>query len=77
MIKDRLGANAVPLQLPIGLEDKFEGVIDLIAMEEIVYLDDKGEKSERRPIRAELKADADKWHAFMLDQAAGQTDALT
>ncbi|MFM8403421.1 MAG: GTP-binding protein, partial [Candidatus Limnocylindrus sp.] len=44
MIKDRLGANAVPLQLPIGLEDKFEGVIDLIAMEEIVYLDDKGEK---------------------------------
>ena len=55
MIKDRLGANAVPLQLPIGIEDKFEGVIDLITMEEIVYLDDKGEKSERRPIRAELK----------------------
>ena len=77
MIKDRLGANAVPLQLPIGIEDKFEGVIDLITMEEIVYLDDKGEKSERRPIRAELKAEADKWHAFLLDQAAGQTDALT
>ena len=77
MIKDRLGANAVPLQLPIGMEDKFEGVIDLIAMEEIVYLDDKGEKSERRPIRAELKAEADKWHAFLLDQAAGQTDKLT
>ena len=77
MIKERLGANAVPLQLPIGIEDKFEGVIDLIAMEEIVYLDDKGEKIERRPIRAELKADADKWHAFLLEQAAGQTDALT
>jgi elongation factor G len=77
MIKDRLGANAVPLQLPIGLEDKFEGVIDLIAMEEIVYLDDKGEKSERRPIRAELKAEADKWHAFLLEQAAGQSDSLT
>jgi elongation factor G len=77
MIKDRLGANAVPLQLPIGLEDKFEGVIDLIAMEEIVYLDDKGEKSERRPIRAELKAEADKWHAFLLEQAAGQSDTLT
>jgi len=77
MIKDRLGANAVPLQLPIGLEDKFEGVIDLIAMEEIVYLDDKGEKSERRPIRAELKAEADKWHAFLLEQAAGQIDTLT
>jgi elongation factor G len=46
-------------------------------MEEIVYLDDKGEKSERRPIRAELKAEADKWHAFLLDQAAGQTDKLT
>ena len=39
MIKDRLGANAVPLQLPIGAEDKFEGVIDLITMEEIVYLE--------------------------------------
>jgi elongation factor G len=77
MIKDRLGANAVPLQLPIGIEDKFEGVIDLIAMEEIVYLDDKGEKSERRPIRAELKAEADKWHAFLLEQAAGQSDSLT
>ena len=77
MIKDRLGANAVPLQLPIGLEDKFEGVIDLVAMEEIVYLDDKGEKSERRPIRAELKAEADKWHAFLLEQAAGQIDTLT
>ena len=77
MIKDRLGANAVPLQLPIGAEDKFEGVIDLIAMDEIIYLDDKGEKSERRPIRAELKADADKWHAYLLEQAAGQTDALT
>jgi len=77
MIKDRLGANAVPLQLPIGLEDKFEGVIDLVAMEEIVYLDDKGENSERRPIRAELKAEADKWHAFLLEQAAGQSDSLT
>jgi len=77
MIKDRLGANAVPLQLPIGMEDKFEGVIDLIAMEEIVYLDDKGENSERRPIRAELKAEADKWHAYLLEQAAGQTDKLT
>jgi elongation factor G len=77
MIKDRLGANAVPLQLPIGLEDKFEGVIDLVAMEEIVYLDDKGENSERRPIRAELKAEADKWHAFLLEQAAGQIDTLT
>ncbi len=77
MIKDRLGANAVSLQLPIGLEDKFEGVIDLVAMEEIVYLDDKGENSERRPIRAELKAEADKWHAFLLEQAAGQIDTLT
>ena len=77
MIKDRLGANAVPLQLPIGAEDKFEGVIDLITMEEIVYLDDKGEKSERRPIRAELKADAEKWHAVLLEQAASQTDSLT
>ena len=47
MIKDRLGANAVPLQLPIGAEDKFEGVIDLITMEEIVYLDDKDRKSTR------------------------------
>ncbi|MEY4388946.1 MAG: elongation factor [Chloroflexota bacterium] len=77
MIKDRLGANAVPLQLPIGLEDKFEGVIDLIAMEEIVYHDDKGEKIERRPVRDELKADAEKWHSFLVEQAAGQTDKLT
>ena len=46
MIEDRLGANAVPVQIPIGAEDKFAGVIDLIRMQAILYRDDLGSEIE-------------------------------
>ncbi len=75
MIKDRTGAVPMPIQIPIGAEDKLEGIIDLITMEEWVYLgEDLGASWERRPIRAELKADADKWRYNMLEIAVEQDD---
>src|SRR5699024_1158515 len=49
-LKDRLGANAHPVQMPIGAEDNFEGIIDLINMEAHYYLDDLGRKAESREI---------------------------
>ena len=56
MIKDRTGANAVPIALPIGAEDKLEGIIDLITMEEWVYQgEDLGASWVRQPIRASPK----------------------
>ena len=58
-IKEKLGANPVPIQLPIGAEDDFEGIVDLVEMKEIVYLDDKGQNIEIRDIRAELADEAE------------------
>ncbi len=76
MIKDRTGANPMPIQIPIGAEDKLEGIIDLITMEEWVYEgEDLGASWVRQPIRAELKAEADKWRYNMLEIAVEQDDA--
>ena len=76
MIKDRTGAVPMPIQIPIGAEDKLEGIIDLITMEEWVYEgDDLGASWVRQPIRAELKAEADKWRYNMLEIAVEQDDA--
>ena len=47
MMKDRLGANAVPVQIPIGSEDVYKGMVDLIEMQAIIYEDDLGKKSEK------------------------------
>ena len=59
-IKDRLGANAVPIQIPIGREDNFKGVIDLIEMKAILYRDDLGNKIDVVEIPADLLAEAQK-----------------
>ena len=76
MIRDRTGAVPMPIQLPIGAEDKLEGIIDLITMEEWVYEgEDLGASWVRQPIRAELKAEADKWRYNMLELAVEQDDA--
>jgi len=76
MIRDRTGAVPMPIQLPIGAEDKLEGIIDLITMEEWVYQgDDLGASWIRQPIRAELKAEADTWRYNMLELAVEQDDA--
>ena len=76
MIADRTGAVPLPIQLPIGAEDKLEGIIDLITMEEWVYQgDDLGASWVRQPVRASLKAEAEKWRFNMLEKAVEQDDA--
>ena len=75
MIRDRTGAIPVPVVLPIGAEDKLEGIIDLITMEEWVWQgEDLGASWKRQPIRADLKDLADKWHHDLVEIAVEQDD---
>src|SRR5690625_3461494 len=66
-LKERLGANAHPVQLPIGAEDNFEGIIDLVNMEAHFYLDDLGTKAESREIPAEYKEKAEELRAGLVE----------
>ncbi len=77
MIVDRLGANPVPIQMPIGAEDKYRGIIDLIRMEAVYYLDDLGTKSEASPIPAELLEEAQALHEKLVEKVAESDDILT
>ncbi len=76
-MRARLKANPIPLQVPIGAEDKFEGVIDLIKMKAI-YWDDasQGMKFDYRDIPADLKAECDKWRENMVEAAAEANEEL-
>jgi elongation factor G len=76
-MRSRLKANPIPLQIPIGAEEKFEGVVDLIKMKAI-YWDDasQGMKFDYRDIPADLKAECDKWRENMVEAAAEATEEL-
>ncbi len=75
MIKDRTGGTPCPVALPIGAEDKLEGIIDLIKMEEWVWKgEDLGASWVRQPIREELSDLADEWRANMIELAVEQDD---
>ncbi len=76
-MRARLKANPIPLQVPIGAEDKFEGVVDLVKMKAI-YWDDasQGMKFDYREIPADLKAECDKWRENMVEAAAEATEEL-
>ncbi len=76
-MRARLKANPVPLQVPIGAEEKFEGVVDLIKMKAI-YWDEasQGMKFDYREIPAELKAECDKWRENMVEAAAEANEEL-
>ncbi len=76
MIKDRLGANAVPLQVPIGSEENFKGVVDLITQEAIVYTDDLGNTSERTQIPGELADVVAEWREHLLEAVADSDEGL-
>ncbi|MBC2856326.1 elongation factor G [Cetobacterium sp. 2A] len=77
-IREKLGSNPVPIQLPIGAEDDFEGVIDLIEMKEIVWPkdSDNGQNFEVREIRAELLDAAEEARTFMIESVVETSDAL-
>ena len=76
-MKTRLGANPVPVVLPIGAEEHFEGVIDLVSMKAI-YWDEasQGMKFEAREIPAELRAQADTWREKLVESAAEASEEL-
>ena len=67
MIKDRLDATVALVQLPIGAESEFQGVIDLLEMKALVWSDELGESYETTDIPAELQDDADTWHHELVD----------
>ncbi len=69
-MKDRLGANAVPIQLPIGAEDTFVGMVDLVEMKAIIYTDDLGTTSEAREIPDDMKEIAEEYRAKLLEAVA-------
>jgi len=73
----RLKANPIPLQIPIGAEEKFEGVVDLVKMKAIIWDEaSQGVKFEYREIPAELKAKADEWREKMVEAAAEASEEL-
>jgi elongation factor G len=76
-IRTRLKGNPVPIQLPIGAEENFAGVIDLVTMQAI-YWDDatQGMKFEKKPIPAELVAEAKEWHEKLVEAAAEANEEL-
>jgi elongation factor G len=76
MMKDRLGANAVPVQLPIGKEEDFRGIIDLIDMQALVYLDDLGTKSEKTAIPDDMLGIAEEYREKLIESVAEHNDAL-
>ncbi|HEY7462878.1 MAG TPA: elongation factor G [Candidatus Limnocylindria bacterium] len=76
MIKDRLGANAVPLQVPIGIEDKFRGVVDLINMKAITYGNDLGDQIDVGDIPADFAAEAETWREKMIEALADYDDDI-
>ena len=76
MMKDRLKCNAVPIQLPIGAEADFKGIIDLVEMQADVYYDDMGLDVRREEIPADMLELAQKYHDEMVEHVAEQDDAL-
>jgi elongation factor G len=77
MIVDRLGAKPVPIQIPIGAEDTFEGVVDLIEMKAILYRDDLGSKIDVVEIPEHLRAEAAKHREALVEAVAETDDELT
>src|SRR3979411_2803055 len=69
-IRSRLGARAVPVQLPIGAEDEFQGVVDLIAQRAIVYTDDLGKNVESPDIPTELRERVEQYRKELVEAAA-------
>ena len=75
-IIDRLGKNAIPVQVPIGAEDSFIGLVDLFEMEQYIYNDDKGEDVSIGEIADDIKELANKWHENLVEKICELDDEL-
>ena len=76
MMKDRLKCNAVPIQLPIGSEDTFKGLVDLVEMKAYVYYDDLGKDIRCEEIPEDMKELAEKYHTELVEHVAELDDDL-
>ena len=76
MMRDRLKCNAVPIQLPIGVEDTFKGIIDLVEMKAYVYYDDLGKDIRVEDIPADMQDKAEEYHHELLEHVAEQDEEL-
>ncbi|MCM1528481.1 MAG: elongation factor G [Alistipes sp.] len=76
MMKDRLKCNAVPIQLPIGAEDEFKGIIDLVEMKAYIYYDDLGKDIRVEDIPEDMKDKAQQYHDDMVEHVAEQDEEL-
>jgi elongation factor G len=76
-LRDRLRANAVPIQLPIGAESDFQGLIDLVKMRALIYRDDVGKEIEEADIPADLQQRAEEFRVKLVEAVAETDDALT
>ncbi len=77
MVKDRLKANAVPIQLPIGVEDSFIGIIDLVEMKAEIYKDDLGKEFDITDVPADMMEIATEWREKMIEAVAECDEELT
>ena len=76
MIADRLGANPVPIQLPIGVEDNFRGIVDLVTMTSVVYTDDLGTTAEHNAIPDDLLEMANEYREKLVEAVAEANEDL-
>ena len=76
MLRERLGANPVPVELPIGKEDTFRGIIDLIRMQAEIYYDDLGKDFRKEPIPEDMMDLANEYRAKLVEEAASANDEL-
>ncbi|HEY4694717.1 MAG TPA: elongation factor G [Candidatus Nanoarchaeia archaeon] len=75
-IKERLGANAHPIQLPIGTENGFKGVVDLIRRKAIIYTEDLGKEPQSGEVPADMKDEVEKYRSQLVEAVAEQNDDL-
>ncbi|MDX1359194.1 MAG: elongation factor G, partial [Clostridia bacterium] len=76
MMKERLGANAVPFQLPIGAENEFKGIIDLVEMKAYIYMDDLGKDIVEEPIPEDMELLAEEYREKLIESVVEEDEAL-
>src|SRR6187397_380764 len=76
MITERLGVKPVPIQIPIGIEDTFVGIVDLVRMKALIWRDDLGNEFDEIEIPADMADEAAKWRDYLLEAVSDVDDEL-